>query len=81
MRRFWVTISGVTSVILFCFCVVDSAGARSCCSSISDAQMDKVTAGDASHVNFIMNNGQDFILKTNQNNFNCHNIAVGTFRC
>ena len=36
MRRFWITISGViTSVILFCFCFVDAAGARSCCRDIN----------------------------------------------
>jgi hypothetical protein len=35
MRRFWITISGViTSVILFCSCFVDLAGARSCCNDI-----------------------------------------------
>ena len=36
MRRFWITISGaITSVILFCFCFVDPAGARSCCRDIN----------------------------------------------
>ena len=36
MRRFWITISGViTLVILFCFCFVDRAGARSCCRDIN----------------------------------------------
>ena len=36
MRRFWITISGViTLVILFFFCFVDRAGARSCCRDIN----------------------------------------------
>ena len=35
MRRFWIAISGVTSAILFCFCFIDPAGARSCCRDIN----------------------------------------------
>ena len=36
MRRFSITISSVvTSVVLFCFCFVDPAGARSCCRDIN----------------------------------------------
>ena len=35
MCRFWITISGVTSVILFCFWIVDPASARSCCRDIN----------------------------------------------
>src|SRR5262249_24525405 len=37
MRRFCITISGaITSIILFCFCFVDPAGARSCCRDINE---------------------------------------------
>ena len=36
MRRFCIIIFGaITSVILFCFCFVDPAGARSCCRDIN----------------------------------------------
>jgi hypothetical protein len=41
--------------------------------TMSDADMDKVTAGSASHENIITNHGQDIFVKDLRNNLNCHN--------
>jgi len=44
---------------------------------MSDAQMDKVTAGDAFKVNFLFNPGKDDFVRFNNNNRNCHNQVMG----
>jgi hypothetical protein len=43
--------------------------------TMSDADMDKVTAGDASKINFLFNGGNDHFVRINNNNINCHNTS------
>jgi hypothetical protein len=44
---------------------------------MSDADMDKVTAGDAFKINFVVNRGNDIFVRFNNNNINCHNTTCG----
>jgi uncharacterized protein YbaA (DUF1428 family) len=43
--------------------------------TMSDADMDKVTAGSASKITSVFNGGNDNFIRFNNNNINCHNVS------